>query len=176
MEIYKTSISAGDTFVYRHYEEGLVFANPRLNLPSNAGFVGDTLYEMGSLCDIRDTLKGQFSLDHHRGVIGLYAPNYFHGSSFEPSDRLCWEDYCLEVQGVTNCYAKRVQGIPPNGVTPHSGQWMYKIYGQDVSTGASFVRFKVFPYNILIKDSTYLSFWIYVANAPGDSAPIGIDC
>jgi hypothetical protein len=52
---------------------------------------------------------------------------------------------------------------------------MYRIYGTDVSSDTSLVRFKVFPYNTLIKDSTYFSFWIYVANAPGDSAPIGLD-
>ncbi|MBE0433994.1 hypothetical protein IBX73_11095, partial [candidate division WOR-3 bacterium] len=121
METYKINISAGDTFVYRHYEEGLVFANPRKNSPSTAGFPGDTLYELGPLCDIRDTIEGQFTLNYHNGKICLYPPNYFHGSGFEPDDRLCWEDYCLGAQGITNHGAKRVLGVPPNGVTPPAG-------------------------------------------------------
>ena len=168
-------ILTDDNLAYRYYEEAMVFCNSTQN-SLVAGFSGDTLYELGPLCDIRDTLNGQFNLAHHRGVIGLYSPKYFHGSGFEPDDRLCWENYCLEVQGITNYGAKRVLGVPPNGVTPHSGDWTYKVYGQDVSTDTSFVRFKVFPYDILVRDSTYLSFWIYVEDAPGDSAPIGIDC
>ena len=164
-----------DNLGYRYYEEAVVFCNSTEN-SLTAGFSGDTLYELGPLCDIRDTLNGQFYLGHHRGVIGLYAPNYFHGSGFEPDDRLCWEHYCLGAQGITNYDAKRVSGVPPNGVTPHSGDWMYKVYGQDESIDTSFVRFKVFPYDVLIEDPTYLSFWIYIEDAPGDSAPIGLDC
>ncbi|MGB9721753.1 MAG: T9SS type A sorting domain-containing protein [bacterium] len=117
-----------------------------------------------------------FTLGPHNGAICLYPLGYFKGSGFEPDDRLCWENYCLEAEGITNYGAKRVQGIPQNGTNPRSGDWMYKIYGQDVSNGISFIRFKVFPYNILIKDSAYFSFWIYVEDTPGDSAPIGIDC
>ncbi|MBE0434050.1 hypothetical protein IBX73_11385, partial [candidate division WOR-3 bacterium] len=163
-----------DSLAYRYYEEGVVFANAT---PSSktAGFSGDTLLLLDAKAEVSAQVE-LFTLNHHEGAICLYPLNYFHGSSFEPADRLCWENYCLEVEGITNYGAERKSGVPPNGVTPPAGDWMYKIYGQDVNNGTSFVRFKVFPYNILIKDSTYFSFWIYVENAPGDSAPIGIDC
>ncbi len=169
-------ILTADTLAYRYYEGAAVFANPCSLSSVTAGFPGDTLLFIKTASCTVDVTIDQLILPSHTGVIGLYPLNYFQASGFEPDDRLCWENYCLEVEGVTNCYAKRVQGIPPNGVTPHSGQWMYKVYGQDESTDTSFVSFKVFPYDVLIEDPTYLSFWIYVEDAPGDSAPIGIDC
>jgi|GEM_PF-4882865 len=168
-------ILTDDNLAYRYYEEAMVFCNSTQN-SLVAGFSGDTLYELGPLCDIRDTLNGQFNLAHHRGVIGLYSPKYFHGSGFEPDDRLCWEDYCLEVQGITNYSAERVTGDPQSPVIAHSGDWMYRIKGTDISLDTSLVRFKIFPYDIPIQDSTYFSFWINVDYSPGDSAPIGIDC
>lgn len=167
-------ILKSDSLAYRYYEEGVVFANATQS-SKTAGFSGDTLL----LLDAKAEVKAQvelFTLNHHEGAICLYPLNYFHGSSFEPDDRLCWEDYCLEVQGIINYGAERMKGYPPNGVSPHSGEWMYKIYGEDISPDTSFIIFKVFPYDILIADSMYFSFWIYVDYAPGDSAPIGLDC
>lgn len=173
---YIIDTTESDTFVYRYFEEGMVFANPRFESPSITGFAGDTLYEIGPFCDIIDTLKGQFTLDDHKSKICLYPLNYFQSSSFEPDDRLCWENYCLGAQGIINYGAERVYRDEPNGVMPHSGHWMYKVFGEDVSADTSYIIFKVFPYDILIGDSTYFSFWINVYDAPGNLAPIGIDC
>ncbi len=167
-------ILRNDSLAYRYYEEGVAFVNATQN-QLTAGFSGDTLLKLDAKAEVVSLVE-LFTLNHHEGAICLYPPYYFHGSGFEPDDRLCWENYCLGVQGITNYGAERIYVDEPNGVMPHSGEWMYRIYGTDVSSDTSLVRFKVFPYNILIKDSAYLSFWIYVEDAPGDSAPIGLDC
>ena len=169
-------IMSGDTLAYRYFEEGMVFVNPTFN-PVTAGFSGDTLLKVGPLGTVIDTVD-LFTLNHHEGALCLYPFNYFRHSGFEPDDRLCWENYCLAVQGITDYGAERVYRDEPNGIMPHSGHWMYRIYGDgdDVISDTSYIIFKVFPYDILITDSTYFSFWVYVADAPGDSAPIGIDC
>jgi len=76
---------------------------------------------------------------------------------------------------VKDCDGRVVSGYM-NGVSPHSGNFMFKICGEDTSTTQnSYVVFKVFPYDFIVQDSTYFSFWLYIEDAPTDSGHICMD-
>ncbi|MBI5806164.1 DNRLRE domain-containing protein [candidate division TA06 bacterium] len=68
-----------------------------------------------------------------------------------------------------------------NNIPPHTGDKMYKIEGQDNNTGDSYAWWE-YMNNLDIPLSPdagyaakYLSFWIYVAEAPGSGGYIGLD-
>ncbi len=104
-----------------------------------------------------------------------FATTYFNSSGFEYTDPYCFENELIGVQGVVDAGAIRVAGST-NGVEPHAGQFMYKIYGTDnEATQNSYVIYKVFPYDFPIHDSTYFSFWLCIEEAPTDSGHICMD-
>lgn len=157
---------------YRYYDDAIVFTNPNLSQSVTAGFDGDSLYILGPSDTIIDTVE-TFMLPCHNGAICPYTLNFFHGSSFELLDHWCLDNECIESQKV-KCEASRCQANIH--VTPHTGTWMYRITGKDFSGDTSYVRFKIFPYDMLIKSTSYLSFWIFVGSVPGEVAHIGLDC
>jgi len=104
-----------------------------------------------------------------------FGTTYFARSGFEYTDPDCFENELIGAQGVVDAGAIRVAGST-NGVEPHTGQFMYKIYGTDnEATQNSYVIYKVFPYDFPIHDSTYFSFWLYIEEAPTDSGHICMD-
>jgi len=67
-----------------------------------------------------------------------------------------------------------------NSILPHSGDKMYKIEGQDNSANDSYAWWKYVDLDISLAPgpnyaAKYLSFWIYVAQAPGGGGHIGFD-
>ncbi|MEO0190091.1 MAG: hypothetical protein ABIL18_03825 [candidate division WOR-3 bacterium] len=99
----------------------------------------------------------------------------FNYCGFEDGDAPCLENTLIGVDGVNNYGALR--SGPEGGVNPHSGDKMYKIYGNDYGTsGNNYVIFKILDYDFPITSNNYLSFWIYVKEAPTDSGHICVDC
>ncbi len=116
--------------------------------------------------------SGNRSRDESDGVFGT---RYFTYSGFEYTDPGCLENVIVGSQGVINTGAIRVSG-GMNGCLPHTGNFMYKIYGTDTASAQnSYVIFKVFPYDFVVHDSTYFSFWLYIEDAPTDSGHICLD-
>ncbi len=106
--------------------------------------------------------SGNRSRDESDAVFGT---KYFTGSG----------SVIIGAQGVRDCDARLVRGYV-NGVMPHSGNGMYRILGNDTSmTQNSYVIFKVLPYDFVVHDSTYFSFWLYIEDAPTDSGHICMD-
>jgi hypothetical protein len=68
---YSEHFSAKDSFVCRYYEKGVIFVNPTFT-QTVAGSPGRTILEMDVSGGIKDTLIGEFILDHHSGKICLY--------------------------------------------------------------------------------------------------------
>ena len=61
-------------------------------------------------------------------------------------------------------------------VVPHSGTWMYKITGNDiggVENGYCYWNLTSIP--VVVTENTYLSFWRYVKESPGEKGRIFID-
>jgi hypothetical protein len=106
---------------------------------------------------------------------GVFAIRYFVASGFEEADPVCIEHQRIFGQGVVNDDAYRSQ--TEEGISPHSGEWMYKLTGTDNNSSGTndYVWYKLFDYDIPIIDSTYLSFWIYVKESPGNLGHILID-
>jgi subtilisin family serine protease len=93
-------------------------------------------------------------------------------SGFENSDPIPYENLIIYSNGVRNATANRCErdeSVEPN-VYPPERRWMYKITGEDFNsgTGNDYVAFKLYDCNIPIYDQTYLSFYIYVHQSPGD--------
>ncbi len=95
-------------------------------------------------------------------------------SGFEETDIPCLEHIRIGGKGVLNADAYRCwEG--DDVIEAHSGERMYKLIGIDNNSSPNqndFVVFNVFPYQIPIIDSTYLSFWIYVKESPGGDGHI----
>ncbi|MGQ9702259.1 MAG: hypothetical protein ACUVQT_07380, partial [bacterium] len=116
--------------------------------------------------------SGNRSRDESDAVFGT---KYFTFSGFEYTDPACFENVLVGGQGVIDAGAIKVSGYM-NDVGPHTGRFMYKIWGTDTATAQnSYVIFKVFPYDFIVHDSTYFSFWLWVEDAPTDSGHICLD-
>ncbi|MGB9722171.1 MAG: hypothetical protein ACPL28_11925, partial [bacterium] len=104
-----------------------------------------------------------------------FSTKYFEYSGFEWTDPGCLENVIVGSQGVIDAGAVRVSG-GMNGCWPHTGNFMFKIWGTDTATTQnSYVVFKVFPYDFIVSDSTYFSFWLWIEQAPTDSGHICMD-
>ncbi len=110
------------------------------------------------------------SLDH-------FSTTYEGGT---PSPKI---DNVMYRQNVSDAGLQATVIGPDNGVTPHSGDYMYKVTGYDNSASASYVYWKMFDAKIPLmpglepfgsNDSRrYLSFWVYVP--AGNPGQVGLD-
>ncbi|RKX68780.1 hypothetical protein DRP53_10000, partial [candidate division WOR-3 bacterium] len=108
-------------------------------------------------------------------TTGPFAIGIFETCGFEAEDPPVYDNHLISQHGVTNGSAYRVMG-QQNGVGPHSGSYMYRISGEDVSsTENSYIWFKLTDADIIVHDSLYLSFWLYVEKSPNDLGHILID-
>ena len=146
-----------------------------VNLPAGASSCEWTVpvwCEQYKIRVVASDASGNKARDESDAVFGT---KYFTFSGFEWIDPACFDSVVVGAQGVIDAGAKKVSGYI-NGVNPHTGRFMYKIWGTDTATTQnSYVIFKVFPYNFIVHDSTYFSFWLYIKDAPTDSGHICMD-
>jgi len=102
-------------------------------------------------------------------IVGRRA---FQGTSgIEDQEPQPWENIVDYSAGVKDWLAM-VTG-EDDGVSPHSGSKMFKVTGVDDNSSDprnDYIAFKLFDCDIPITTQTYLSFWIYVKDAPVPNA------
>jgi hypothetical protein len=103
------------------------------------------------------------------GVTGLNV-------TFETPEWYLKENEILYSYNVSSPGAARVG--PEGGVTPRTGSWMYKISGNDYSASSTendFCYWQLTAIPLVITEKTYLTFWRYVKESPGNQGRIFID-
>ncbi|OGF16036.1 MAG: hypothetical protein A2509_03210 [Candidatus Edwardsbacteria bacterium RIFOXYD12_FULL_50_11] len=107
---------------------------------------------------------------------GLDLNKYY--SSLDAGERIIHKNSIYNSSNITTISATVVD--TENNVPPHTGDKMYKIEGQDNSANDSYAWWKYIDLDISLAPgpnyaAKYLSFWIYVAQAPGGGGHIGFD-
>jgi len=154
---------------------GVSWQTVAVNLPATQS---SCEWTVPAFCDqykirvVTSDASGNRSRDESDAVFGT---KYFTASGFEYADPPCLENTLVGSQGVIDAGAIKMSGYM-NGVSPHTGNFMYKIWGMDTATTQnSYVIFKVLPYDFPVTDSTYFSFWLWIEESPTDSGHICID-
>lgn len=168
-------VSKIDSILYST-DEGITWNEITANLPGNTisyeWEIPPILSDHCKICIVISDGAGNKARDLSDNSFTI---QYFNANGFEPNEAECIDHQKISSQGIDNDDAYRCDA--ENGIYPHAGEWMYKISGSDNNGSGTndYTWFKIFPYDIPINDSSYLSFWIYVKNSPRGYGHILID-